>query len=177
MSIDIEQVMKASITLEAIFAPMNRDRCSKCDWNNIAADKYPLVNRGCCSACSGNRGFYGSDIITAQLGNPEMISSYLSRSGSITNQDVYKPLFNAAIDKIKSHYWWDDIYGFFNPANHKCNLPRYMRSSVCLYTHCAECDDELIHECISTIIQYRRENKDWFEKLRSQTSHGSIDHV
>lgn len=54
-------------------------------------------------------------------------------------------------DAIKTIYWYNDTYGFFNPELLTCNLPRGLRSEVCLRYYCdkmelSEKDIKLVKE-------------------------------
>lgn len=109
--------------LEKIFKPYNSIRCAKCNYGN--PDKRP--NCGCCYNCASSTAFTD--------GYPEEVKLLLGiKFDSTTGYDFQK----IADDENCGHWNHDDDgWGFFDPVEHRCAVPRHLRSQTCLGYFCS----------------------------------------
>lgn len=135
-------------TLEYVFREPNKQVCSKCDRCAEYCEMSNEHHRGCCHDCAIVYGYYRVSLDGMQ---GKTAAKHLRR------------------------YWWDEVYGFFNPVEMRCNLPREYRSVVCLAYTCGDVDKTLsaetrdtIQRIVDVIQQYRTRNVGWLkEMLRS----------
>jgi hypothetical protein len=104
MSKGLKAAIDAAAKLEELYHEMNTTRCTHC------TNKYgPKVLHGVKTEDTIQRGCCGG---------------CASHMGYLTDSPIYS--------KIVKLYWWDRVYGFFNPVELRCNIPRLLRSDTCL---------------------------------------------
>lgn len=161
----ISDVMRACDELEYIFAPHNIKQCSKCpsQWDQDLPMRFQekMVNRGCCGNCALSHG-------------------YLNRDGYSRGR-FYDRVSEKAINEVlKNMFWWDDAYGFFNPIDCKCNLPRPLRSRTCLSYCCmmvrrtmSDKEQDKIDKLVNRISLFKDKNKDWLDQILGALQHAT----
>jgi len=165
----IENVFQACDKLESIFAPFNKKYCAICDdlknkeYIEQANREYPhiienkkknLINRGCCTTCASANGWLSIEEACAVKDKYFFL---------LTKQEFYI---------LKSLFWYNNDYGFFNPDKLSCNIPRALRSTTCLTHGCyktlweKDITPDIIKEIQNLIIiicDYQKNNFNWFE--------------
>lgn len=150
-------------TIESLFVKSNSKSCSKCRTyygnNSWKKQQDVRVDRGCCGDCAKQTGYF-----------------YANRDGlqhfehSWNEHDIER-----LPNSIRKH-WWDHAYGFFNPIELRCNLPRELRSNVCLGFHCANTHRGMsaerynewrstLDKCLNTIVNVRMSMPKWYKQV------------
>jgi hypothetical protein len=139
----ISAIRDVTRNLEHIFKTPNADICSKC--TAYSDEKGNEHNRGCCRNCASMYGHF---------------------------HKVNDGIDGKPAAKLLKNYWWDDVYGYFNPIDMRCGLPREYRSVVCLSFMCAKVHDSLDVASVDTLnsinnllFKYRRSNKGWLKEM------------
>ncbi len=124
------------------------------------------VNRNICSDC--RRAVPGS-VVAGSL-----CRAFASKEAGCCNACSLTGGYNSheRFKLVRNHFRFDGKYGFFDPREHRCSLPRFWRSDSCLFYMCSSVADKLtkkqlaeINAFVSLIIAYRAawEYPDYFQ--------------
>lgn len=139
----------------AIFENFNSKFCADCptaiaNTAEAARKMKTLYSKeaGCCSLCAVFSGFIFSDI-SALLGvDYEKYQNLIEPEGL---NDILKK----RAESLKEKYGFDEKYGFFDPENHGCRLPREERSIKCSVYYCNTIGNSFSMEDVGTIMRLR----------------------
>ena len=136
ISSDDQQLLdECYASLDIIFSEFNKKYCSNC----IEAPSNTLVK---------DVQFYSNK-------GPKGITYYTKEAGCCSRCYRYNGHFMSTIGllELKKQYKFDDLYGWFDPENRCCKLPRSKRSITCL-GFC--CNDHICRVIQPTIIKMIR---------------------
>lgn len=121
-----------------IFDPLNRTMCPNCkawassepakEWDK----KHEYIRgEGCCSSCAHNNGYF------YEL----KWSSPLTQENMKKMQKLYG--WDCRVYQRIGRYVYHHGYGFFDPIEHRCKLPRALRSLTCMCYRCMDMNAKL----------------------------------
>jgi hypothetical protein len=160
---DQQAYKEAIATVESLFAKSNASACSKCKTtygsNGWKGKSDVRKDRGCCGDCGRQTGYF-----------------YASRDGLSHFEHSWDLTDIERLPLAIRKHWWDHAYGFFNPIDLRCNLPRELRSNVCLGFHCANTHRGMgdkkytewrgtLNKCLHTISAIRTKIPTWYKQV------------
>lgn len=124
----MDELMDVADKLENVYAELNRTKCADCP-DAGPGKGFQIKEKGCCSACAGNHGYLTAKDFGKRTGETYFPTSVFEKTRSLFEKKHNFQAYNSELGSAGSH-------GYFDIVNHRCGLPRHLRSRTCLSYCC-----------------------------------------